>query len=140
MGYPLNKEATIESYLHYIRLQLLAERERTETHVISDRSLVDLLAYSRTKMEPLIPPAFVAMVDELLYIESRYFDVYCYLPIQFDLVLDDVRPADIEYQKTVGDNILLILDEYKLPYVEISGTLEERCAKVVEMVRTTSRN
>ena len=37
MGFPLNQDATVDSYLNYIWLQLHEERVHCERHVISDR-------------------------------------------------------------------------------------------------------
>lgn len=134
MGFPLNQDATIHSYLNYIWLQLKEEREHFEKHVISDRSLVDLLGYIRTNDDPKIPKYFVSMLEELLWHESAYFGLYCYLPIEFPLEMDNVRPSDIEYQKAVDTNIQLILKEYRLPYEKITGSLDDRSKKVAGLL------
>ena len=54
MGFPLNQDATIHSYLNYIWLVLKEERECVEKFVICDRSLVDLLGYIRTNNDTSI--------------------------------------------------------------------------------------
>lgn len=134
MGFPLNQDATIQSYLNYIWLVLKEEREHAEEFVISDRSLVDLLAYIRTNNDTTIPEYFVSMLEELLWRESVYFDLYCYLPIEFPLQLDHVRPSDVEYHKAVDTSILKILNEYRLPYEQITGSIEDRCQQVLELI------
>lgn len=134
MGFPLNQEATIHSYLHYIWFQLKEEREHREKYVISDRSLVDLLGYIRTNNDTKIPQYFVSMLEELLWRESVCFDLYCYLPVEFPLEIDHVRPADVEYQKAVDTNIQQILQEYRLPYECITGSLDDRCKQVVRLL------
>jgi len=134
MGFPLNQDATIHSYLHYIWFQLKEERERVEEYVFSDRSLVDLLGYIRTNNDTNIPKYFVSMLEELLWRESTFFDLYCYLPVEFPLEIDHVRPSDVEYQKAVDTNIQQILQEYGLPYECITGPLDERCKKVVRLL------
>jgi len=134
LGFPLNQDATIHSYLNYIWFQLKEERERVEKYVISDRSLVDLLGYIRTNNDTSIPKYFVSMLEELLWCESACFDLYCYLPIEFPLEIDNVRPSDVEYQKAVDTNILQILQDYRLPYECITGSLDARCKKVVRLL------
>ena len=134
MGFSLNQNATIHSYLNYIWLVLKEEREHVEEYIISDRSLVDLLGYIRTNNDATIPKYFVSMLEELLWRESTYFDLYCYLPIEFPLQLDHVRPADVEYHKAVDINILQILHEYRLPYKQITGSIEDRCQQVLGLM------
>jgi nicotinamide riboside kinase len=134
MGFPLNQDATIHSYLNYIWLQLKEEHESNETYVISDRSLVDLLGYIRTNNDPQIPQYFVSMLEELLWLESAFFDLYCYLPIEFPLELDNVRPADVKYQQAVDTSIQSILKEYRLPYERITGSLNDRCKALIRLL------
>lgn len=134
LGFPLNQDATIHSYLNYIWFQLKEERERVEKYVISDRSLVDLLGYIRTNNDTSIPKYFVSMLEELLWRESAYFDLYCYLPIEFPVQIDHVRPSDVEYHKAVDTSILQILQDYRLPYEHITGSMEDRCKQVLGLL------
>lgn len=133
-GFPLNRDATIHSYFHYVLEQLRAERFADLPYVVSDRSLVDLLAYVRTNANPAIPSYFVAMLEEVFLCESHYFDLYCFLPVEFSLVMDDVRPADREYQLAIDHTLRELLIEYKLPYEIIQGDIESRTEKVIELV------
>jgi nicotinamide riboside kinase len=137
-GFPLNKSATVNSYINYIWLQLRAERAQVSAQVISDRSMVDLLAYVRTNDDKRIPVYFVSMLEELLWLESRYFDVYCYLPIEFPLVCDNVRPIDVVYQRAVDDAIREIFAEYSLAYRALSGSLDERVNQLVQLLAPAS--
>jgi hypothetical protein len=66
-------------------------------------------------------------------VESKFFNLYCYLPIEFPLLIDDVRPVDEIYRKLVDKMIRSILKEYKLNFVEISGTIENRTNQLVEL-------
>jgi nicotinamide riboside kinase len=132
-GFPLNQDATVESYIHYIYFQMEEERNAITEHVISDRSLVDLLAYIRVNSDKRIPNSFQKMLEEILWVESKFFNLYCYLPIEFPLLIDDVRPVDEIYRKLVDKMIRSILKEYKLNFVEISGTIENRTNQLVEL-------
>lgn len=133
-GFPLNREASVDSYINYVLEQLRAERTAGGVHVISDRSLVDLLAYMRANASPYIPDYLLAMVEEVIWLERDYYDLYCYTPIEFDLVLDDVRPADVEYRELVDRSLRSVLLEYRLNVVALTGNVEERCRKVCGML------
>lgn len=132
-GLPLNEEATVDSYLLYIQFQLQAERRATREHVVSDRSLVDLLAYIETNNDPRIPRRLVDVLREIMWFETRYFDVYCYLPIEFGLELDGVRSADAAYQRAVDDTLRSILDRYGVVYMPVAGSVSERCDRLLAL-------
>lgn len=134
-GFPLNQDATCDSYVNYIMAQLVAERHAIEPNVLSDRSLVDLLAYIRANSDGRVPDYFVKMIEEILYIESSYFDLYCYLPIEYPLVMDDVRPSEEDYRAVVDAELIRVLDDYHLPYETICGDVEERVAKIISLFR-----
>ena len=134
-GFPLNQDATRDSYYNYILDQLKAERLAGNEIVLSDRSLVDLLAYIRTNNNPEIPLYFLSMLEEIIWLESKYFDVYCYLPIEFGLIVDDVRPEDIEYQIAVDKALQNILTEFKVQQIAVTGSIIERRDFIVELIR-----
>lgn len=126
-GLPLNQDATIHSYINYIMLQLKAERNASpKRYVVSDRSLVDLLAYVWTNADDKIPRHFVEMLEELLWVESNYFDLYVYLPIEFALVSDNVRPDDERYRQMVAHTFERIFSTYDLRVIEATGSIENR--------------
>jgi len=139
-GFPLNQDATRDSYYNYILDQLKSERLANQKVVLSDRSLVDLLAYIRTNNSPDIPYYFVEMLEEIIWLEKNYFDLYCYLPIEFGLIVDDVRPGELEYQKEVDNTLVNILDEYNLNYVKITGSVEERKRKIMTLINNGISN
>ncbi len=130
-GFTLNQNATCESYYNYIQLQLERERNNTRKYILSDRSLVDLLAYIRTNNDPKIPSYFIKMVEEIVWVESKFFDLYCYLPIEFTITVDDVRPEDEGYRSSVDKALVHILHEYKLDFIVAKGNLEERVNSLI---------
>lgn len=136
-GFSLNQDATVDSYTNYILLQLEAERNASKKHVVSDRSLVDLVAYIFTNNDPRIPAYFVDMVQEIVQLEVKYFDVYCYLPVEFDLVVDDVRPEEKDYQLAVDRTLFSLFSTYGLDVKTITGTVEERTVKILSLFQST---
>ena len=136
-GFPLNQDATLDSYINYILLQLQAERHATKKYVISDRSLVDLLAYIITNSNSNIPSYFVCMLEEIIWIETCYFDIYCYLPIEFDLVIDDVRPVQKDYQLAVDRTLVNIFSRFHVNIETITGNLGERREKLISLIENS---
>ena len=134
-GFPLDDKATVDSYINYVMAQLREERQSVAEHVISDRSFLDLLAYIRTNADPQIPSYFVEMVEEISWLDTRFFDVYCYLPIEFPLVEDGVRGIDEDYRAAVDETLCGLLREYGVKYVTVTGSLAERVNQVVNLVR-----
>ena len=132
-GHPLNQDATIESYLLYVQLQLEAERLAMKRHVVSDRSLVDLLAYVETNADPGIPAGLADMLREILWVETKYFDVYCYLPVEFPLMLDGVRPVDIAYQAAVDARLRDILSRYGVSVMRVTGSVASRSRQLLAL-------
>lgn len=55
-----------------------------------------------------------------------------YLPIEFPIEEDGVRNTDIENQKEIDFLIKNILDTSEVPYITVTGTVEERVKKIEE--------
>ena len=96
-GFAMAKGTDCDPIAACVVTQLEAERLAVARHVISDRCTLDLLAYLRTSCNPEVPARFVSMVEEIAWLESRYFDIFCYVPIEFPMVSDAVRPDDEAY-------------------------------------------
>ena len=134
LGFPTNQDEFFETCYKFLEVQLQAERNCKSKHVISDRSLVDFLAYIRANKDMKLPKALVSLIEEIVRWESKYFDLYCILPIEFGLVLDDLRSPDVEHQKAVDKTLRAILREFKLPHKQIRGTIEQRTEKIMAIL------
>lgn len=133
-GFQLDRGATVDSYVNYILAQLRAERESEAEHVLSDRSLLDLIPYVRLNADERIPDYFVEMLEEVVWRESRFFDVFCYVPIEFPMESDGVRPPDEAYRAAVDACFVDALREFGVEFVRVGGSIGERTAQVVELV------
>lgn len=129
-GYPLNMDANIDSYVHYINDQLKAEKAMCESSIfISDRTLLDPLAYSlvnRDLPRPFIPDHFISMMEGIWLLEKDNYDLYMYFPIEFPMCSDGVRPTDEVYRSNVSNKILELLTKYKVPHIHVTGSPTER--------------
>jgi hypothetical protein len=133
-GFKLNQNITEYGIINYITEYLRHERIIQSDIVISDRSLIDLLAYVKTNNSSKIRKKYVDLIEEIVFEESKRFDCYIYIPIEFLLVLDSVRPSDISYQKQVDNTFLQLFDYYRINPVIITGSIEERTKKFLQLI------
>lgn len=85
---------------------------------ISDRSIRDNLAYARYISEEL----YQELVQQ---VDSTYDKLY-FLPIQFDIIDDGVRPQDRQFQHDIQDTIIQILQENNIEYEMLHGDIDQR--------------
>lgn len=142
-GYPLGKAATTESYIQYIISQLKAEQISMEYDVfISDRTLLDPLAYAivnKEYAESNVPDNIIDLLRAVWSMELQQYDLYVFVPIEFDMQSDGVRPEGKDYQEKISEQIRLLLDEHQVDYITVSGTPNERTTQVCKaLVRFSS--
>jgi len=133
-GFKLNKDITEYGIINYALEYLKKERKSKADIVISDRSIIDLLSYIKVNKSDKIRKPYISLIEEIVYMEKNRFDLYLYLPIEFPLQIDDVRPSDVKYQQKVDDMILKLLSEYNTNWYEIKGSVKERLEKSVEII------
>lgn len=100
------------------------QRERRLKSFIADRSLFDILAYTR------------AIWDMDLYEELKLralehhktypYDIVFYIPIEFPLEQDGVRYEWEEFRELIDKYILLALEDLGIKPVELRGNVEGR--------------
>ena len=133
-GFKLNQDITEYGIVNYITDYLFYERTTEADILVSDRSLIDLLAYVKTNNSFKIRNKYVHLIEEVVYEESKRFDFYIYLPIEFNLVKDNVRSEDIVYQKKVDKTIVNLFKQFKIkPYI-ITGSIEQRTNKALKII------
>ena len=100
--------------------------------IISDRTLIDHFAYIDTadisiKDGKIIRTTFDSALD--------YYDCIFYVPIEFEPEDDGTRDADQEYQKMIDERIRYYLNYYNVPFVTLSGTIDERMTTIRETLK-----
>jgi predicted ATPase len=133
-GFLLNQDITEWGIINYVQEYLHHERVTHSDIVLSDRSLIDLLAYIKTNNSFKIRNKYVQLVEEVVYEESKRFNYYIYLPVEFPLVLDNVRPIDIEYQKSVDNTLKELFKHYNIHPIIIMGNIEQRVKKALDVI------
>jgi len=103
--------------------------------VFSDRSLVCPAAYSKVlKINDFILKTHLNMVKTFYKKIKRNNGVLFYLPIEFEIEDDGVRSTNEKFQKEVDVAIISILEEFKIPYYSLSGSVEERKDAAVNII------
>lgn len=104
---------------------------------VSDRSVIDVLAYatrfcSHKKLRELKDQAEK-------HIKEYPYDIIFYVPIEFPLEKDWLRFEDEHYQEIIDLQILKLLKRYKIKYVLVSGTVEQRLQIVNEAINSITK-
>lgn len=104
---------------------------------ISDRGLIDVVAYTvylarHGKVSEEFANKQIKQLHKFVMNNMDFF--YCYFPIEFDVVNDGVRDMDEEFRKEISEIILSLLGALGLSFILVTGTSEERVAKVQEMI------
>ena len=106
------------------------EQELANPSFISDRSVFDVLAYTKGL------PNYNRLKEKALkhYLKNKY-DVVFYVPIQFDIEGDSERDPDKKYQQEIDENIMDLIKEFKLPVKIVQGTVDERLATMTNLLQ-----
>lgn len=107
---------------------------------ISDRGLTDVLAYTmylRDRNQNLNSTMLLQQMD-LVEFNKNNDVIYCYFPIEFDVVDDGVRSTNEEFRREVDENIQQILKMCVDDYYVIHGTVEERIQQMDSIIRINS--
>ncbi len=132
MGPSLTADSLARYYVVYRRLE--AEALQTGKNVLVDRTLWDGLAYELANREIGHRTALSAELFELFTNLAREitgrFHCILYVPIEFPLVQDGVRPADSTYQQSVDKHLVMLLADATCPVHVVRGSLQDRLSVV----------
>lgn len=133
LGFALDMSATAETETLIFLKQWRAES--SHERFVADRSIYDVLAYAEWVMEH----NDAARKENHLWYESREialfdlrarYDHVFYLPIEFPIVLDGLRPDDAAFQADIDRRIRHLLDSGDVSYITLTGPVEDRQEQV----------
>ncbi len=133
LGFPLDQTATAETETLIFLKQWQAETRHER--FVADRSIYDVLAYadwvmdnrqSERKEDHLWWAAREIATDDL---RARYNRVF-YLPIEFPIVADGLRPEDADFQADIDNRITSLLAASDVSFDRLSGSIEDRQSQV----------
>ena len=131
-GHNLDETATVETEIWLINKQI--ELESTEENWVADRCGIDLLAY----IEHLFSHELDLVKFAVKTLTPRFnnYDLVIYLPSgEFTIEDDGVRTTDVKFQEDIDRKIKDILEKYKILFVEVVGSPEERLVKVKDLLK-----
>ena len=133
LGFKLDKDATVETETLIFLRQFY--NEMTHPQFIGDRSLVDVMAYASWVLDNQERRKEFALWDTCVdianhHLRSQYTRVF-YLPIEFGIVLDGLRPDDPAFQQDIDARMLHLLDVHDVKYETLTGSVEERLDELV---------
>jgi hypothetical protein len=136
LGFKLDKDATVETETLIFLRQF--HNEMTHPEFVGDRSLIDVMAYASWVLENQEPRKEFALWDTCIdiakhHLRSQYSHVF-YLPIEFGIVLDGLRPDDPDFQSDIDRRMLHLLEVNDVKYETLTGTVEERLDALVDAI------
>ena len=136
LGFKLDKDATpeVETLIFLKHLY----NETIHPDFIADRSLIDVMAYAGWVLDHQEWRKETALFDECRKIaeyrlRSQYTHVF-YLPIEFPIVLDDLRPDDPDFQKDIDARIVSLLETNDVAYETLTGDIPTRMKAIRERI------
>lgn len=132
LGFKLDKDATPDTEALIFLKQFNNELEMDE--FVGDRSLIDVMAYAGWvldnqphRKEMLLWEECVRLAERRL--RTNYSHVF-YLPIEFPIVLDGLRPDDPAFQKEIDERVVGLLKSHGIAYSTLSGSVEDRLTQI----------
>ncbi|MDQ4064552.1 MAG: ATP-binding protein [Actinomycetota bacterium] len=136
LGFKLDKDATPE--IEALIFLKHFNNELSTYQFVVDRSMVDIMAYAGWVLDNRPRTKEMAIWEECERLAERrlrtaYTHVF-YLPIEFPIVPDGLRPDDPDFQKEIDERLVALLDSNGLAYETVTGSVEERVDQVLGAV------
>ena len=133
LGIPLNTDSTLKGQFVF-----LAERcaELMNENIITDRTVIDVMAFTKAAKSIDYYDA-EAFCDAAYKLIPEYDYIFYVSPEGVEMEDNGVRETDLKYRETIDSIIKLILyrSNHKIKhFTELSGTTEERIAKMTETI------
>ena len=116
-------------------------RVRVNKYLASDRSVLDALCYAKWEYEHgnMKKEMFDFLEEESLRLLNEY-DMVFWLRPEFELVGEDKRPEDKQYQLDIDKNFehYLSSDRVYVPVVRLTGSVENRMIVVRNSIKLLS--
>ena len=142
LGFKLDKDATPETETLIFMKQY--NNELSTREFVGDRSLIDVMAYAGWVLDNQPHRKEMALWEECKRLAERglrtsYSHVF-YLPIEFPIVLDGLRPDDPGFQKEIDERIMALLHAHDIEYRTLSGSVQERLEQILAILAETDAN
>lgn len=124
----LSQEDCFNFELEILEKQILSES--TSSNFIADRGVLDIMVYSSVLLNK--SPNNLNLIFEKIksYLQHQPYDLTIYIPIEFPLIVDNIRYPEDTFQKYIDELILYYIKEFNLPFIKVTGTPEERINQI----------
>lgn len=105
----------------------------SKKNYVSDRGLTCVAAYTFNKAitgEISKKTADKQYLEFVKFMDKNPDVLIVYVPVEFDVEADGVRSEDIIFQSKIDFLIKNILETTGVPYITVTGTVEERLAQI----------
>ncbi len=136
LGFKLDQDATVETETLIFLRQYV--NELTHPEFVGDYSIIHVLAYAGWVLEHQDRRKEFALWDACLEIAQQHSSNYShvfYLPIEFEIVPDGLRPSDPRFQKDIDERIVRVLNTYDVKYETLTGSVEKRVDDLLEAIK-----
>lgn len=100
---------------------------------ITDRSALDAFVYATWDYLKGNYTYEQHKVHESMFLDTvGMYDKFFYIPIEFEMSEDGVRDTDKQYQKEIADLYIKIANKYNIPFIGLTGTVNQRVKKFIE--------
>lgn len=124
-GIQINKGAD-----HKSQVAILEEHYRNTfrySSFVSDRGAIDAFAYATWDYLQGNYTLEQHKEHEQLFLSClKAYEVYFYIPPEFEIVPDGVRAVDKDYQHQIHEIFIELYRRYHISYVTVTGTVQER--------------
>lgn len=103
----------------------------TTNNSIYDRCYLDLLVYTDSLN---IDKRTLDIIENIWVKVKDQYTHYIYIPIEFDIVDDNVRTLDEHWRRNVDSLFIFYLEKYKINYLTISGTVDNRIEQILKFI------
>lgn len=136
LGFKLDKDATPETEALIFLKQYY--NEMTHPDFIGDRSLIDVMTYAGWVLDNQEWRKEMALWEQCLaiaqhHLRSQYSHVF-YLPIEFPIVPDGLRPMDNDFQREIDERMLAIMQSNSIEYQTLQGSVDDRLAALEKLL------
>lgn len=136
LGFRLDKDATPETEALIFLKQFYNEMAHPE--FVGDRSLIDVMTYAGWVLDNREWTKEMALWEECEkiarhHLRSQYSHVF-YLPVEFPIVADGLRPLDPEFQADIDRRMIALMDHNGITFDTLRGSVDERVTALCDLV------
>jgi predicted ATPase len=107
--------------------------------VIMTRCPLDTLAYAaadKDVSQSILDTNKKILLEDEGFMNALNNSLFIYLPIEFNIENDGIRPTDIEFQKEVDEEMRKLIYEFKIAPLVVSGSVDERVNTVMGYLKS----